>query len=249
MIERIAWGLQREAPAGVAERANEELQRYTPKDRGLPYLYCYWEPGEPWCPIERFVIAEMYPRAMIVAEHNFMVLSGASPHETRFAELNGPSPRAGAYYDKVLGRLVFRTDEWIEGQAVELRPTFTLRQWTLWRTEGALAKPVWVVQGEHGGHKRRFNLFEETLLKMQRKPAEAPVPGKLPYAEPDRRTYGALMAGAALARLSQGVGDDWHDKMMRAEANDGKGVTLSDAEAQLIKTYNEWLDNQIDNCR
>lgn len=249
MIERIEWGLVREGPAGVVERANEELQRFTPRDRGLPYLYCYWEPGEPWCPVERFVIAEMFPRSMIVAEHNFMVVSGASQYETRFAELNGPSPRAGAYYDKVLRRLVFRTDGWIDDQAIELKPSFTFRQWSLWRSHGALANPVWIVQGASGGHKRRFNGFEETMLRMSRKPHVAPVPGSLPYAPPDNRTWDALMRGAELAKLGAKFKDDWHDRMLRQEESDGKVGSLSEPEQQLAAAYNGWLDTQIDNVR
>lgn len=251
MIVRTIF--DREGPSGVAEATNRELASYTPRDRGLPYLYCYWEPGEPWAPVERFVIGEAFPRALLVAEHNFMVASGVPEDETRFAELNGPSPRDGAYYDKVLRRLVFRIDgrDPETGQAIEYKPTFTFRQWRFWRELGALVNPVWIVQGEGGGHKRRFSGFDELMLRMVRRHPHAPPPGALPYARPDRRTFEALQKGAELARLTKDFDpEEFTVRLRRHEDSEGR-FPLTDAEQLVRREYESWLDNQLDNamCR
>jgi uncharacterized protein (DUF58 family) len=68
------------------------------------------------------------------------------------------------------------------GPAIE-RELLDLGQKQLYDRTGHYASPLWIVQGDRGGHRRRFWPYERTLAAMARLPEDPPLPGELPYAE------------------------------------------------------------------
>lgn len=72
------------------------------------------------------------------------------------------------------------------------RGLLDIGQWQVYQETGCYASPFWVVQGDHGGHRRRFWPYERALAEMHGLPGELPAPGDLPYAEVDRRTFDQL---------------------------------------------------------
>lgn len=247
--------LEREAPdAEALADFNRRLEQLAPRGGFRTYFHAYWEPGEWWCPVERYVIGEAYPRPLIEEEHRFYLAAGVHPTETRLAELEGPSPREGAWYGVAKpgekARLHFRIDRKDEqGRDEELIPTFTQRQWLLWRSERALIVPVWIVQGPKGGHERQFSQFQETLRRMKKLEPRAPYPGQLEYAPLDNRVFDALIRSRELHRTMAGLRDDWHDRMMRYEESDGREGNPTEAEQAVWKAYSAWMDDSIDNRR
>lgn len=147
----------------------EELDRITPPDRAenKARSVIWWEPGDEWEPIQRWIVYQMVP------------LKAVPPEIIR--QLNGPHPRSAGEYSKKLGC-------WKNGPA----PLITKTAWVLHQKFKGWAKPYWIVQGDNGGH--RYDLFpwERVLLHLQTGKRDLPLAGDLPYAEPDQRTYDAL---------------------------------------------------------
>jgi len=147
----------------------EELDRITPasnaenKQRGI----IWWEPGDTWEPIQRWVIYRMWPKRAI------------PKHVLK--ELQGPHPRSKGNYSERLGC-------WVNGCA----PNITKTAWEIYQKFGGWAQPYWVLQGENGGH--RYSLFpwERVLLHLATGRKDVAAPGDLPYCEPDQRTWDAL---------------------------------------------------------
>jgi len=87
--------------------------------------------------------------------------------------------------------------------------------WEYWTTRHALPIPTWVFQGAGGGHPYAWTEHERVLAKAGvLQPLELPLPGDLPYAEPDARAFGALQQRREiLERLT-----DAHEARMVARA-------------------------------
>lgn len=200
-------------------------------------LYAYWEPGEPWFPVGRFVVAQVTPRAWLERECDLYREVGEDPGHTTFAELEGPDPRDGGHYDVALGRFVH--------DPTRLPPSITQRQWQLWRDPavGGLASPVWIVQGSRGGHKLAYNRHEQILNRLHGRPGTPPVPGSLPYAPVDQRTFRALEQAAHLARLHKQLGEDWLHKDLTPEV---ESRAPNAAERELLTALDAWLAGQVD---
>ncbi len=175
--------IQRTPPAGVIERWQPELDRIAPRTtRGYSHLMLVWEPGEDWAPVNRWTIWEM------------MTLDRAPRLGIRH-DLRGPAPITSRRWDPLLGR---------QKQTKTL--TINQRQWEVYQRTGLFGRPVWIVQGRTGGHKRFWSDVEQNLIllnagigdvTMQMDP---PAPGDLCYAEPDNRTI-AKLAAMDLVRL------------------------------------------------
>ena len=112
-------------------------------------------------------------------------------HPNILRELEGPHPRS-------TGHGCFGTNEygtfcacespkmrWVDGPS----RLISRQSWELYRTHGAYARRLWVIQGSNGGHKYRFANWESRLSKMAGGPMNPPRAGELPYAEPDNRTF------------------------------------------------------------
>ncbi len=168
--ETDGWnsGMHYEAPSGIVERWQPELDRLAmPSERGPSWFKLIWEPGEPWAVVGRWVVWEMSPacRAPLDA------------HD----QLRGPNPRWFGAYDEAL-------DRFVQAKAFLI----SQRQWWEYRRHGYYGTPVWVVQGERGGHKRYWTPIESKISVMNGGPADPPEPGSLRYAEPDQRTISQL---------------------------------------------------------
>ena len=129
--------IQRSPPAGVVARWQPELDVLAPRTSlGLAHLRLVWEPGEEWCPVERWIVYEMHP-------------ANRAPFGI-YDDLTGPNPRNFGRYDAT-----WDNRNGTRGRFVRTRHFgITMRQWLLFRETGFFGRPIWVVQGRYGGHKR-----------------------------------------------------------------------------------------------
>jgi hypothetical protein len=157
-------------PPGVLAGWQAELDKITdPSDSNLTSLRLVWIAGYPWQPIERYMIYQMWP-------------TGKLPFGVEIEELRGGDPsEVGGHYDSVLG-------EWVPYREM----TIDHFQWRLFRETGRYGVPYWVVQGDNGGHQRRYTTVQRSLAKAEGGLVDLPAPGDLPFARPDRRTFEAL---------------------------------------------------------
>lgn len=221
------------APPEEVARWQERLEEIAPRSEGAGWLLIYWEPGEVWCAVNRWIIANMVPKALIYQQAKFYeAVEGkdAAQHELYY-ELEGPSPRDGAHYDEILKKLIHSQDR--------LPPIITQRQWLLWREHSAFAMPVWVVQGSEGGHKREFNRVEELLLKRAGRPHIAPFPGELEYSAPTEKTFAMILKMKQIKEKLVGrdlslAGDDKDWARMKAAQDEEFNSALSDWLVEMI---------------
>lgn len=175
-------------PAWVAA-----LRAFSPPSAAHSWLHLAWEPGDPWEPVERWMLYQVIPEARVRPE----VL----------AELRGPDPRSRGHYcgpTSLCGCPAHkRPDCWVGGLARLANRT----EWRLYRETAALgfagwARAFWVIQGAEGGHPRAYTETEAALAELADPPLpnEPPVPGELPYADPDERVWAAVRQYDRLAR-------------------------------------------------
>jgi hypothetical protein len=162
---------RREVPADW----EAQLAELSPPTSKFTWLKLLWEPGYPWEHVERFLIYQMVPERAMTSELQRGVLE----------QLQHPLPpsKMGNYYDTVLGAFVNNPDCLI-----------TERAYWLYRDTGCWGRPYWVIQGDHGGHKRWFSEVEKKFLRLAGLPSESPAPGDLPYAPFDNRVLEQLTA-------------------------------------------------------
>lgn len=197
-----------------------QLEELSPPNARFSWLKLLWEAGDPWdSPVDRFIIYQMTPAHVVKIGMPDI-----------FDELEGESPRKlGNYYDRVLERFVRNSDV-----------SITQRAWELWRStklEGVQAwgRPWWVIQGEHGGHKRWFSATEKKILRLNGFPSDPPLPGDLPYAPFDNRVVQQLQKHDLL-RQTQGRLKAMREEAKRADAELEKGWRI-----ELTK----WLADQM----
>lgn len=149
----------------------EALARIAPRNDQIPWLLIYWEPGETWDPVQRWMIREMDPALKYYDAEEIALYDGPSPRTMGFWEGEG------------------RTRRWKS----EAPPGFSLRRWELYQQYKCISSRVWVVQGPNGGHPFALSQAEQAFLQSMGAPdADTPAPGSLPYAEPDQRTWRRL---------------------------------------------------------
>lgn len=175
------WQGQAHTPPGftwsreVPQSWHLRLRHMRPLTDSTEGLVMTWEPGDVWEPVQRWLIYGVLPRRVIPVD----VLQ----------QLSGPHPRSsghGCFPGYCMcARPRYR---WVGGPA----PLITRTQWLLFQETGGWARPLWVLQGTRGGHKRRFTEWESRLSQLAGGPAQPPAPGVLSYAEPDERTWEAL---------------------------------------------------------
>jgi hypothetical protein len=112
-------------------------------------------------------------------------------------------------------------------------------QWELYQAERLYGQPFWIVQGERGGHKRRFTQVEQNILKAQKLPHQAPAPGALPYAPLDNRVLDKLAVLDVMTNWNRAIELDERkpdelDAEMREAAKDGRRWLLN------------WLESQVE---
>lgn len=200
-----------------------DLARLTPKEDRTTWLQLAWMSGDPWGPVQRWCVYEMVPLLVwqnIIRAH---VARGKKPEETiefeQWQDLEGPHPRDRGYYDTILKS--FMSDGC----------TVTRQEWELYREhQKAIPKLYWIIQGEQGGHKRRYDQLEQQWLHHAGLPTDPPSPGDLPYAPYDRRVYDQLAQRAALKQMQSKLSQD------RGEAATQK----QELRAAIVK----WIESQ-----
>ncbi len=216
--------IQRYAPVGVVERWQPELDALAPRtSSGFAHLRLVWEPGEVWCPVERWMIYEMHP-------------AHRAPFDL-FEELKGPNPRDFGRYDAVLKRFI-RTRSF----------GITMRQWLLYRETGFFGRPIWVVQGRYGGHKRWWSDVEANLSRMFTDGVieEPPTPGNLDYAEPDGRTLQKLRSMDLVHRYEdvlRHLGDDGEVPEAIRNSLDFREQAIA---TEMARQVWGWMDEQVE---
>lgn len=181
----------------------EQLAELAPPSDLHPWLLLAWLSGDPWeehpgpsgmeYGVQRWCIYEMVPLRIwwgLIQSHRQMGKSDSEIIEWYVLEqLSGPHPRDLGHYDEVLDRFVSTAE-------------VTRQEWELFRQYRAVPKLFWVIQGEHGGHKRVFTPLEQKYLRMANLPEDPPAPGDLPYADFDQRVLFQLARRDRLHKLS-----------------------------------------------
>lgn len=209
------------APHGVIERWQPALDRIAPRTaRGHSHLRLMWEPGEPWEPVERWLIWEVMPvdRAMDGVQ----------------MDLEGPPPRSFGRYDHALGKFKRTRSSFV-----------SQRQWEFHRETGLYGRPIWVVQGTEGGHKRHWSEFEQNLVMLKTdnpEPMYPPAPGDLCYAEPDQRTIAMLHA----LDLVHAYGDLLHLSATHPHVLESLDRREKEAARDIAEQVWSWLHVQVE---
>jgi hypothetical protein len=253
MQPAIALGRQWSAPEGVVEAANALLWEIAPPSPVTNWLVAYWEPGEPWCPVERVIIAEAEPYASLVGARRLAQQMGCyEPGDVTLDELEGPDPRSapGTHYCDPFGGWCFckRDRSWapqvVYGNAMP--PSISQRQWEHFRglhvpeTRGCHLHPFWLAQGTGVGHVRRLNETAKAIARMTYGPTfDVPAAGDAPYAVLDRRALGVLKEMDAMEkwRLSR----DWKSRT----AADQREYVASEQRAFRARLV-RWMDLQFE---
>lgn len=192
-----------------------------PSER-FSWLRLAWFAGERHDPVQRWVVWEVLPLPWLLKQPGF-----AAQAEETLAALRGPPPRS-------LRRWTVRRGvrRWTSESVV------TQEQWDQFRETGCVARLFWVVQGAHGGHKQRFTLQEEQLLRLHGLPGAAPPMGALPYAPWDNRV-----------RVALGRHRELHDEAIAlAATRDHRLIHLTERKLQERRVREgllEWLRPQV----
>ncbi len=201
-----------------------ELARLSPRSEAHGFLMLVWEPGDPWIPVQRWVLYEC--------------VTPEWANEEMLAELRGPNPRSEGHMCSVRVPKQFQClcrhkwESWRGGPCYAI----TLTQWKLFRRTGLVGRPFWVIQGDVGGHKRFFTRQEAVYQGDAGKPTEPPAPGDLPYAPFDGRVVQKIMR---FNRLQQVAGDL---RLYRKAMGPEHAKYLEDQDRELRRQIVDWLD-------
>lgn len=216
--ESFTW--TRDVPRGW----QEELDRLFPRDDVFAWLKIEWWAGERfkvWHPGQFWQIEEQRVQRWVIYQ---MSLPGNIP-DLVLPDLEGPHPRLRGHWEP-------RTREWVSDCNV------SREQWELYRSTGCYAQPFWVIQGDQGGHKRRFTPLESRLLKANGHPGDPPFPGDLPYAELDNRVFDQLLRYDRLRRTNRNLALAKHRADYRQQ---GKQEAQQAFNAGML----DWLERQV----
>jgi hypothetical protein len=198
----------------------DALAHIAPANAKIPWLLLHWEPGETWCPVQRWLIREMDP---------------AIQYCTHLEFYEGPNPRTQ-------GRWVGTGEErrWKSSAMI------SERQWKLFRRYRCTSRRVWVVQGPNGGHPFELSQAERMWKKaVGLDDADTPAPGSLPYAEPDTRTFTRLAEYDKLTKWEQNITWD-----QRQETKNSAGLWVArDVNAEYRAFGKAMLDFFTDGVR
>jgi hypothetical protein len=211
-----------------------ELRLAASPNERVNWLHVEWFAGDPWEPVERFVVYEMIPEATLRASDAFQRQFGH--RDEWLAACLGPNPRTMGGYDRVLGRFVERGSAYGGGSLIDRR------QWVMFRRWRALAMPVWIVQGSQGGHKRHFTPIEAQLARQAGwEFSEPPAPGELAFAALDRRSVEALGQLDRLRKWAFAIG--WRKRTIGMVWRE-----RAQAELEFRKGLSAFIDRQIEDA-
>jgi len=202
----------------------DRLRRHFPVSDSLTGLYLRWEKGNPWEPINRWVVWQLYPVHAI--------------DEQIRKELLDDSPRTHGHYCAEGWCLcpVLR-DGWVGGHV----SCIDQQQWELYRETGYYGQRYWAIQGDQGGHKYRLNTIESKIAHIKTGKSSTPALGDLPYAEMDERTFDKLVERDRVRMYANVAawGADYQARGAVMEEEDRAGVL----EANELLWH--WLESQI----
>lgn len=119
-------------------------------------------------------------------------------------------------------------------------------QWEAYRKYRVHARPCWIIQGKHGGHKVIFSEIDKELMRAEGLPTEPPAFGSLPYAPFDERVARQLIAMNKLVQAK----NDLAEFKRRWGKTDGFKRTytkqLREAREQYVKFINEQFSDGDD---
>jgi hypothetical protein len=153
-----------------------DLRSVSAPTEGLSHAELWWEAGLPWAPVQRWVLYNLHPIA------NMQPGGEDAPgfwNLRRYLELEAPCRCARA----------FRPSD-TAYQCRDCGGARTQGRERIYRTfmdRGYFAQPMWIIQGDHGGHKVTHSGREQILARAMGLDADPPAPGSLPYAEWDWR--------------------------------------------------------------
>ena len=125
--------------------------------------------------------------------------------------------------------------------------TVDFDQWTLFQETQCFAVPTWIIQGDKGGHRWRLSTAEIGVLKESGiESPELPLPGDLPYADYDRRTFTQLAEFDKLRKWN--LTTSWDDRGINKTVAGlyVRGERIA-AEQEYNKALMKHLEGQIEN--
>jgi hypothetical protein len=209
----------------------EELRRLSPKSDEVGWLYLAWEPGDPWIHGQRWVLYEMLHEKFV--------------DDDILDELRGPHPRSAGHMCTSSVKVPtqfqchcrLKRECWVGGPC----SLITLAEWKMWRRTGGhyYAKPFWIIQGQHGGHKWHFNKFEQILCRQANLKDTPPALSALPYAPFDRRVTQQIVRHNRLMQLDATLSE--YKRIMGA----GYGRYKHALERDMRREYIGYLEEQM----
>ncbi len=214
-------GVRYDAPVSPETLAawNRQLETLFPKTDELSHLLIRWEPGNAWVvdgvwqAVERWFIWELFP---LWTQDELIQRECKSTIAPR--ELN--------HYDGTKHRVMMVT-------------TITQPQYEMYQETGMFAKPLWVIQGEKGGHPMWYGQAEKRMRKLAGLPTEAPYPGDLPYAPFDSRVIKHMEHFARLRQLQAEV------RNTRRSRSDAMKAQMTAKEREWRVAFIKWMEEQI----
>ena len=216
-VVRIGVEFQRPVP----ESWEQDLGLIAPPSNFVSWLKLRWEPGDPWEPIERYVVWHMrHPRFV---------------HPGILRELRGPHPRStGHYCADGWCACAIKKGCWAGGAARQIDRA----QWELFHETGHYGTRWWVLQGDAGGHKHRLDKWESKISRMHGGSADTPVPGQLPYADWDQRAFLKIVHRDRVRTYK-------HILDYCARSHDQMDAEERDEELRVREQLWSWLESQV----
>jgi hypothetical protein len=169
------------------------------------YLLPYW-----YRAAERWVLYDALPHTLIDPDD---LLGPGFSGEDFFTAVNGPAPRD--------------CEPW------QRTPFLSDVQHEMYRVHQVYARPLWVLQGDKGGHFVGFDPWQKNLLAAQRKPTEPPAIKSLPACPFDNRAVQQLRRHNRLTELKGSIA-----KLRKSGSSEA-------AEAMLQKTLREIRESEL----
>ena len=215
-----------------------DLERIAPKSDKANWLEIVWYPGEPYEPVQRWVLYEVMPLLDRVPE-GFL------------EDIKGPDPKVDGYWKKDDDiDPVLATKKTLDGTPMRWHSNSVHSHiaWKLFRKLGEKAYPLltWIIQGSKGGHLWQLGQTELGILEGHGiQGADTPCPGELPYADYDPRVSAKLAERDKLRRWRQSTA--WDDRGMKKTA---AGLWVRGDRKAAEEDYNrrvmKWLEDQIE---
>jgi len=203
-----------------------DLERLTPRGGRANWLKIHWFAGWSYEPVQRWMIYEM------VSQHIPSAL---------LDDLKGLSPRDpsnGVWIDD---------HEVPGGKRWHCHSSVNYDQWVLYQETQCLAFPVWIIQGDKGGHVYRLSQAHMGFLEAEGiVQASVPDPGGLPYADYSQKTFLQLAAMDKLRQWKHNL--SWEDRMTRTKAGLWVQRDRVAEEQEYNRALSAWLDEQVESA-